>query len=113
MTPWTQPATSRATLQGGRARAGLSWAAAIVARTPDGGQRPGTDASARYRRRSDGGLHLHDVPGRQVLRPRPAGPGEHLAVVPSRREDRRPGAERRRQVDVAPDHGAARGTVLR
>ncbi len=58
-------------------------------------------------------LHLHDVPGRQVLRPGAAGAVEHLAVVPARREDRRARAERRRQVDGAPHHGRARGAVVR
>ena len=57
-------------------------------------------------------LRLHDVPCRQVLRPRPAGAGEHLALVPARREDRRARSERRRQVDAAPDHGAEGGAVL-
>ena len=56
---------------------------------------------------------LHDVPGRQVLRPRAAGAVEHLALVPARGEDRRARAERRRQVDAAPDHGRARGAVVR
>ena len=57
-------------------------------------------------------LRLHDVPGRQVLRPRPAGAGEHLALVPARREDRRARPERRRQVDAAADHGRPRGAVV-
>ena len=38
-------------------------------------------------------------PGRQ------AGPEGHLAVVPPRRQDRRAGPQRRRQVDAAQDHG--------
>ena len=41
-------------------------------------------------------IHLHDVPGRQVLRRRTAGAGEHLALVLARREDRRARPERRR-----------------
>ena len=56
--------------------------------------------------------HLHDVPGRQVLRPGAAGAVEHLALVPPRREDRRARPERRRQVDAAAHHGRARGAVL-
>ena len=63
--------------------------------------------------RSGERLRLHDVPGRQVLRPRPAGAVEHLAVVPARREDRRAGTERRRQVDGPEDHGRARGALER
>ena len=54
------------------------------------------------------GLRLHDVPGRQVLRPGPAGAREHLALVPARSEDRRARPERRRQVDAPADHGRAR-----
>ena len=58
-------------------------------------------------------LRLHHVPGRQVLRPRPPGAGEHLALVPARREDRRARPERRRKVDAPPDHGRQGGAVLR
>src|SRR4051794_26233464 len=57
-------------------------------------------------------LRLHDVPGRQVLRPRPAGAGEHLPVFPAGGEDRRPRAERSRQVDGAPDHGREGGALV-
>ena len=69
----------------------------------------------RYSRREEHEqrIHLHDVPGRQVLRPRPPGAGEHLPVVLSRREDRRARPERRRQVDAAADHGRQGGAVLR
>ena len=44
-------------------------------------------------------------PERQVL-------SEHLALVPPRREDRRPRPERCRQVDAAADHGRPRGAVV-
>ena len=47
-------------------------------------------------------LRLHDVPGRQVLRPRSAGPRKHLAVVLAGREDRRPRL-----------NGAGKSTLLR
>ena len=57
-------------------------------------------------------LRLHDVPGRQVLRPRPAGAREHLAVVPAGSEDRRARPERRRQVDAAADHGRPRRALV-
>src|SRR5712691_1135768 len=63
--------------------------------------------------RSDERLRLHDVPGRQVLRPGPAGAREHLALVPAGGEDWRARAERRGQVDAVADHGRARGAVLR
>ena len=39
-------------------------------------------------------IHLHDVQGRQVLRPGAPGAGEHLPVVPPGREDRRARPER-------------------
>ena len=52
-------------------------------------------------------IHLHDVQGRQVLRPGTPGAREHLALVPPGREDRRARPERRRQVDRAADHGRA------
>src|SRR5690348_9672802 len=58
-------------------------------------------------------IHLHDI---QALAPVPAGPRgphRHLALVPSRREDRRAGLQRRRQVDAAADHGRARHGVRR
>ena len=58
-------------------------------------------------------LRLQHVPGRQVLRPGPAGARQHLAVVPAGREDRRARAERRRQVDAAADHGRHRGHLER
>ncbi len=59
------------------------------------------------------GRDLHDVPGRQVLRPRAAGALEHLALVPARGEDRRARAEWRRQVDAPADHGRPRGALVR
>ena len=68
-------------------------------------------AALRHRRREQR-LRLHDVPGRQVLRLRPAGAREHLPVVPARRQDRRARAERGRQVDAAADHGRPRGAVV-
>ena len=43
----------------------------------------------------------------------PAGAGEHLALVPARREDRRARPERRRQVDAPADHGGQGGAVVR
>ena len=58
-------------------------------------------------------LRLHDVPGRQVLRPEPAGAGQHLAVLPAGRQDRRARPERGRQVDAAAHHGRPRGALER
>ena len=62
---------------------------------------------------SAGAVRLHDVPGRQVLRPGAPGARGHLALVPARREDRRAGTERRRQVDAAAHHGRPRGALHR
>ncbi len=59
------------------------------------------------------GIRLHDVPGRQVLRPRAAGAREHLALVPARSKDRRARPERRRQVDAPQDHGREGRAVVR
>ena len=49
----------------------------------------------------------------RVLPARPHGAGEHLAVVLSRRQDRRARRQRRRQVEPAADHGRPRRRLQR
>ncbi len=56
---------------------------------------------------------LHDEGAREGLSSRRPGAQGHLALVPARRQDRRPRLERRRQVDAAEDHGRRRDQLHR
>ncbi len=58
-------------------------------------------------------VHLHDAQALPALPARQGGPHRHLAVVLSRRKDRDAGLQRRREVDVAADHGRHRHRVQR
>src|SRR6185437_10685086 len=53
-------------------------------------------------------VHLHDPQALPALPARQRGPHRHLAVVLPRRQDRRPGLQRRGQVHAVADHGPDR-----
>ena len=108
--------TAEPALAGTGVASSLACFAPKIRSYPFGSQhaRHGGDGTAGYRRPPmSARLRLHDVPGRQVLRPGPAGAREHLALVPARREDRRARPERRRQVDAPADHGRQGRALVR
>ncbi len=57
---------------------------------------------------SHGPVRLHDDPRGEDRSPEAADPQEHLALVPSGREDRAAGPERRGKIHAAQDHGGHR-----
>src|SRR5437773_667290 len=55
-----------------------------------------------------GPIRLHPAPGRQARAPEAPDPQEYLAQFLSRREDRRAGPKRLREIHASEDHGRGR-----